>query len=57
MEQVHGRMELAAQRGYLTAAIDCRYHGRRFPPGESKRDCYEDALVRCALQASSSMPS
>ncbi|CAL8472161.1 g11703 [Coccomyxa elongata] len=46
LEQMHGRMELAAQRGYLTAAIDCRYHGRRCSPGESGRHCYEDALVR-----------
>ena len=24
----------------------CRYHGRRCPPGQHKRTCYEDALVR-----------
>ncbi|KAK9905832.1 hypothetical protein WJX75_007214 [Coccomyxa subellipsoidea] len=46
LEQMHGRMELAAQRGYLTAAIDCHYHGRRCLPGGAGRHCYEDALVR-----------
>ena len=49
MDQMQGRAEAGAKRGYLTASIDCRYHGRRCPPGEDKRDCYEHALVRSAL--------
>ena len=49
MDQMQGRAEAGAKRGYLTASIDCRYHGRRCPPGEDKRDCYENALVRSAL--------
>lgn len=50
LEQMRGRMEQGARRGYVTAAIDCRYHGRRCPPGEPYRDCYENALVRHVLQ-------
>ena len=46
MDQMRGRAEAGAKRGYLTASIDCRYHGRRCPPGEDKRNCYEHALVR-----------
>ena len=46
MDQMRGRAEAGARRGYLTASIDCRYHGRRCPPGEDKRSCYEHALVR-----------
>ena len=49
MDQMQGRAETGAKRGYLTASIDCRYHGRRCPEGEDKRDCYEHALVRSAL--------
>ena len=49
MDQMQGRAEAGAKRGYLTASIDCRYHGRRCPPGQDKRDCYEHALVRSAL--------
>jgi hypothetical protein len=38
-----------AGRGYLVAAIDCRYHGdRRDPSYANPRDGYEAALVRCA---------
>ena len=52
------RMELYARSGYLTAAIDCRYHGDRALPeaaGQSPgsgdpRSAYQDALVRCACQ-------
>ena len=46
MDQMRGRAEAGARRGYLTASIDCRYHGRRCPPGKDRRDCYEHALVR-----------
>ena len=46
MDQMRGRAEAGAKRGYLTASIDCCYHGRRCPPGEDRRDCYEHALVR-----------
>lgn len=49
MDQMQGRAEAGAKRGYLTASIDCRYHGRRCPAAEDKRDCYEHALVRSAL--------
>ena len=52
-----GRMEEYARAGYLTAAIDCRYHGDRAVPeaatgdGTAPRDprsAYQDSLVRCA---------
>lgn len=46
MDQMRGRAEAGAKRGYLTASMDCRYHGRRCPPSEDKRNCYEHALVR-----------
>ncbi len=50
------RMERYARSGYLTAAIDCRYHGDRALPEAAGRDsgsgnprsAYQDALVRCA---------
>jgi hypothetical protein len=34
-----------ARRGYLTASIDCRYHGLRAVPGSIARDGYQDALI------------
>lgn len=49
MDQMQGRAEAGAERGYLTASIDCRYHGRRCSPGYDRLDCYEHALVRSAL--------
>ena len=52
MDQMRGRAEAGAKRGYLTASIDCRYHGRRCPPGEDKRNCYEHALVRSGSASS-----
>ena len=55
MDQMRGRAEAGAKRGYLTASIDCRYHGRRCPPGEDKRNCYEHALVRSG--PASSLPA
>ena len=55
-ESMAGRMEQYARAGYLTAAIDCRYHGDRAVPdaawdGVAKQDpwsAYQDSLVRCA---------
>eukprot|EP00803_Ostreobium_quekettii_P008242 evm.model.scf_2141.1 EVM.evm.TU.scf_2141.1 scf_2141:2802-6893(+) len=35
-----------ASAGYLTAAIDCCYHGDRCITGEASRSCYQDALAR-----------
>ncbi len=55
-ESMAGRMEQYACAGYLTAAIDCRYHGDRAVPeamghGRSKpqdpRLAYQASLVRC----------
>ena len=51
-----GRMEQYARAGYLTAAIDCRYHGDRavpeaagngVSPPRDPRSAYQDSLVRC----------
>ena len=35
-----------ARAGYLTASIDCRYHGDRCLSKDNARSCYQDALVR-----------
>lgn len=56
MDQMQGRAEAGAKRGYLTASIDCRYHGRRCPKGEDKRNCYEHALVRSAISLMLTLP-
>ena len=53
------RMEQYARSGYLTAAIDCRYHGDRALPdaavqgsgSSDPRSAYQDALVRCVTIA------
>lgn len=50
MDSQHAKMVEYATAGYITAAIDCRYHGRRCPThdvgGVSPRDAYQMALVR-----------
>lgn len=47
------RMEAHARRGFLTAAIDCRYHGERTDPSSSCTPFvqYQDAVYRCAPPA------
>lgn len=49
MNEMRGRQEAYAYSGYLTVAVDCRYHGERAQPatpGQPARAVYEDALVR-----------
>lgn len=42
-----GRQVEYARSGYVTAAIDCRYHGQRIPEDEpDKRGYYQQSLVR-----------
>lgn len=36
-----------ARKGFLTASIDCRYHGERVTAGLNSRDSYEGSLVKC----------
>ncbi|KAG1661623.1 hypothetical protein FOA52_002853 [Chlamydomonas sp. UWO 241] len=47
---MRSRQEAYAHAGYLTVAVDCRYHGERAQPAEggtpAARAVYEDALVR-----------
>lgn len=47
-ETLRGRQEEYAALGYVTVAIDCRYHGVRAKghEGMAMRAFYEDALVR-----------
>ena len=60
-----GRMEKYARAGYLTAAIDCRYHGDRAVPEAAvgsgsappdPRSAYQDSLVRCVSSGSRHHP-
>ena len=56
-ESMAERQEQYARAGYLTAAIDCRYHGDRAVPKAAglasppldPRSAYQDSLVRCAV--------
>lgn len=41
------RQATYARKGYLTASIDCRYHGKRAVGGLEPRAGYQAALVRC----------
>ena len=45
------RQEEYAADGFLTAAIDLRYHGERAAPAEGQpaRQVYEEALIRWAV--------
>lgn len=48
-----------ALAGYLTAAIDCRYHGERALPEDCHVDAsnaYQDALCRCILKGNLPLP-
>ncbi|GAB4814129.1 hypothetical protein N2152v2_001175 [Parachlorella kessleri] len=50
-DEVATQQALFAGRGYLVAAIDCRYHGARHDPAYANpRDGYEAALVRAWRQ-------
>ncbi|KAF5837102.1 Alpha/Beta hydrolase protein [Dunaliella salina] len=46
MSSEQARQVAYAERGYLTAAIDCRYHGRRCEQLENPREAYQQAIVR-----------
>eukprot|EP00955_Chlamydomonas_euryale_P047112 353590-Chlamydomonas_euryale.AAC.7 len=49
MNELRSRQEDYARAGYLTAAVDSRYHGERAHPalpGPAARAVYEEALVK-----------
>ena len=48
MDALRPRQEEYALAGYLTVAMDLRYHGERARPeaGQTVRQHYEEALIR-----------